>query len=63
MALVVKNFPENAGGVRDKGSISGSERALGVESDNQSSILAQKITWTEGPGGLPSMGSHRVRHS
>ena len=52
MALVVKNFPENAGGVRDKGSNSGSERALGVESDNQSNILAQKITWTEEPGGL-----------
>ena len=24
--------------------------------------LAWKIPWTEGPGGLPSMGSHRVRH-
>ena len=27
-----------------------------------SSTLAWKIPWTEGPGGLPSMGSHRVRH-
>ena len=27
-----------------------------------SSILAWKITWTEEPGGLPSMGSQRVRH-
>ena len=52
MALVVKNFPENAGGIRDKGSNSGSERALGAESDNQLNILAQKITWTEEPGGL-----------
>ena len=25
-----------------------------------SSTLAWKIPWTEGPGGLPSMGSHRV---
>ena len=28
----------------------------------QSSILAWKIPWTEGPGGLQSMGSQRVRH-
>ena len=27
-----------------------------------SSILAWRILWTEGPGGLPSMGSQRVRH-
>ena len=27
-----------------------------------SSILAWRIPWTEEPGGLPSMGSHRVRH-
>ena len=28
-----------------------------------SSILAWKIPWTEEPGGLPSIGSHRVRHN
>ena len=28
----------------------------------QSSTLTWKIPWTEEPGGLPSMGSHRVRH-
>ena len=28
-----------------------------------SSTLAWKIPWTEEPGGLPSMGSHRVRHN
>ena len=27
-----------------------------------SSTLAWKIPWMEEPGGLPSMGSHRVRH-
>ena len=27
-----------------------------------SSILAWRIPWTEEPGGLPSMGSHRVGH-
>ena len=28
-----------------------------------SSILSWKMPWTEEPGGLQSMGSHRVRHS
>ena len=28
-----------------------------------SSILAWKISWTEEPGGLWSMGSQRVRHN
>ena len=28
-----------------------------------SSTLAWKIPWMEKPGGLPSMGSHRVRHN
>ena len=27
-----------------------------------SSILAWEVPWTEEPGGLQSMGSHRVRH-
>ena len=27
-----------------------------------SSFLAWKIPWSEEPGGLPSMGSHRVGH-
>ena len=27
-----------------------------------SRILAWRIPWTEEPGGLQSMGSHRVRH-
>ena len=28
-----------------------------------SSILAQRIPWTEEPGGLQSLGSQRVRHN
>ena len=28
-----------------------------------SSILAWIIPWTEEPGGLPSMGSHRIGHN
>ena len=35
---------------------------LEEEMSNHSSILTWKIPWTEGPGGLQSMGSQRVRH-
>ena len=34
--------------------------ALEKEMAPHSSTLAWKIPWTEEPGGLPSMGSHRV---
>ena len=43
-------------------------RSLGQEDPlkegmaTHSSILAWRIPWTEEPGGLQSMGSHRVRH-
>ena len=43
-------------------------RSLGQEDPlvgkmvSQSSILAQRISWTEEPGGLKSVGSQRVRH-
>ena len=40
----------------------GQEAPLEEESITHSSILAQKIPWTEEPGGLQSMGSQRVRH-
>ena len=32
------------------------------EMATHSSALAWRIPWTEEPGGLPSMGSHRVGH-
>ena len=35
---------------------------LEKEMANHSSILAWKIPWTEGPGGLQSVGSQRVEH-
>ena len=38
------------------------ETTLGKERATHSSILAWRITRTEEPGGLQSMGSHRVRH-
>ena len=37
--------------------------ALEEEMATHSSVLAWRIPWTEEPGGLLSMGSHRVRHN
>ena len=58
MALVVKNLPANAGDIRDMGSICGLGRSPGggLDMATQSSILAWRIPWTEGPGCLQSMG-------
>ena len=36
--------------------------ALEKEMATHSSVLARRIPETEEPGGLPSMGSHRVGH-
>ena len=36
--------------------------ALEKEMATQSSVLAWRMPGTEEPGGLPSMGSHRVGH-
>ena len=36
--------------------------ALKKETATHSSVLAWRIPGVEEPGGLPSMGSHRVRH-
>ena len=41
----------------------GWEDPLEKEMATHSSILAWKISWTEGPGGLQSMGSQRVRQN
>ena len=56
---VVKNLPANAGGIRDAGSIPGSERCPGGGHGNPS---AWRIPWTEETGGLQSMGSQKVGH-
>ena len=40
----------------------GREDPLEKEMATHSSILAWKISWTEEPGGLQSMGSQRVGH-
>ena len=56
---MVKNLPANAG---DMGSILGQEDPLEEEMATHTSILAQKIPWTEEPDRLQSMVSQRVRH-
>ena len=40
----------------------GWEDPLEKEMETHSSIVAWKISWTEEPGGLQSMGSQRVGH-
>ena len=59
MSKAVKNLPATAG---DVGLIPGLKRYLKKEMATHSSVLAWRIPWTEEPGGLPPMGSHRVEH-
>ena len=58
MALAVKNWPANAGDVRDASSIPslGQEEPLEEGMATHSSILAWSIPWAEEPGGLQSVG-------
>ena len=62
VALVVKKLPSNAGGTGDPGLIPVSGKSSGEEMATHSNILAWRVLWTEEPGGLLSMGSHRVGH-
>ena len=57
---MVENLPTNA---EDVGWNSGLGRPPEKEMATYYSILAWKISWTEKPGGLWSVGSHRVRHN
>ena len=59
MALEVKNSPANAGDVRPGQSLGGRD-PLEKKMATHSSLLAYRTPWTEEPGGLQSMGSHRV---
>ena len=60
---MVENLPANAGDIRDAGLIPGSEDPLEEDMATHSSILAWRISQTEEPGGLQSVGSQRVRHN
>ena len=61
--LVVKDPPINAGDIRDMGLIPGQEGPLEEEMATHSSVLAWRIPGMGEPGGLPSMGLHRVGHN
>ena len=53
---------QSACGVGDAGSIPETGRCSEEGLATHSSILAWRIPWTGEPGGLPSMGLHRIRH-
>ena len=60
---VVKNPPANAGESRDVVQSLGQEDPLQEGMETHSDTLAWRISWTEVPGGLQSIGSPRVRHN
>ena len=54
---------KNLSAVQETGMRSmGQEDPLEKEMETHSSILAWRISWTEEPGGLQSVGLQRVRH-
>ena len=60
---VVKNPPANAGDARDMDLIPGLGRSPGGGNGNPLQYSCLRIPGTEEPGGLQSMGLHRVRHT
>ena len=64
VVLVVKNSPANAGDVRETWVWSlGWDDPLEEDIATHSRILAWRIPWTEEPGRLQSIVSHRVGHN
>ena len=59
---MVKNSPANAGNIRDGGSTPGSGRSPGERYGNPLHFSCLQNPWTEEPGGLQLIGSHRVGH-
>ena len=57
MALAIKNLSDDAGDLRDAGSIPGSGRALGEDTATHSGILAWRTPWRVEPGGIWPIGS------
>ena len=62
VALVVRNPPANARDLRDVDLITVSGRSPGGGRGNPLQYFCLRILWTEDPGGLRSMGLHRVGH-
>ena len=63
MALVVKNPPASAGDIRDVALIPGLGRSPGEGGPTSPVFLPGESHWTEEPGGLHSIGLHRVGHN
>ena len=61
VAQCVKNLPAMQEMQENTGSMLGLGRSPGG-GESHSSTLAWRIPWTEEPGGLQSMGSHRIGH-
>ena len=60
---MIKNLPANADDINEMCVQSlGQEDPLKESMATHSNILAWRIPWTEEPGGLQSIGLHRVRH-
>ena len=59
---MVKNPPANAGDIRDTGSVPGLGRSIGGGHENPLQYSRLGMPWTEEPGRVQSIGSHRVRH-
>ena len=59
---MVRNPPACAGYIRDEGSIPRLGRSPGEGHSNPLQYSRLDNPWTEEPGGLQSMGSHRIRH-
>ena len=63
VAVMVKNSPANAGDIRDVGSIPELGRFPWRRVWQPTLVfLPGESPWTEGPGVLQSIGSHRVGH-
>ena len=60
---MVKNQSAYIGAMGGPVQFLGREDPLEKEMATHSSILAWRILWTEEPGGLLSIGSHRVGHN
>ena len=62
---MLSNLTANLGDIRDAGLTPGSGKSRERVNDTRIShlvFLPVKIPWTEGPGGLKSIGLHRVGH-
>ena len=60
---VVKNPAASAEDARDMDSIPGLERSPGGGHGNPCQYSCLRIPWSEGPGGLQSIGLERVGHN